>query len=394
MNTYGLYLHIPFCQHRCAYCDFNTYARQESLLNAYVEALCRELKTVAASSAPLQVETVFFGGGTPSLMQPAQYARILETIARNYRLKPEAEISTEANPGTLSPTGLRGLRAAGLNRLSLGVQSAHPAELRLLERSHDFSAVIRSVEAARSAGFDNLNLDLIYGLPGQSLARWEENLSWALRLSPDHLSLYALTLEQGTPFAHWARRGLLPPVDPDLVAEMYTLAQERLASLGYAQYEISNWAREGKHCRHNLIYWRGQPYLGFGAGAHGYVPGLRYSNVLSIRSYLARLQDGARPRTFPLSPAAAQRQRLAPADETEEFMMMGLRLTHEGVSATRFQQRFGQTLEDRFHKPLQRVFARGLVEWVNFPDGPHLRLVPVAYLVSNQVFVEFIQTHR
>lgn len=392
MLIYGLYLHIPFCTHRCAYCDFNTYAGQEALLDDYVTALCRELELVAATAPEsITAATVFFGGGTPSLMSPKQYGRILETINRHYRLAESAEITTEANPGTVTPTGLRALRAAGVNRISFGVQSTHPDELRLLERIHDFPTVIRSVTAARQAGFDNLNLDLMYGLPGQPLASWRKSLEWALKLEPEHISLYALTLEHGTPFARWAARGLLPPIDADDTADMYALAQEILASYGYMQYEISNWAQPGRACSHNLIYWRGEPYLGFGAGAHGYVPGLRYSNVLRIRSYLQRLKAPT-PRPFPLSPATVQRRRLTPSEEMEEFMMMGLRLTHEGISEAHFTTRFGRPLEEVFRKPLQRVLKRGLVEWVDFPDGRHLRLRPSARLVGNQVFMEFVGT--
>ncbi len=391
----GLYLHIPFCTHRCAYCDFNTYAGQEHRISAYVQALRRELEQVAAAAPePIRVETVFFGGGTPSLLRPAQYEAILAAIARHYTLANEAEITSEANPGTVTPSALRALRAAGLNRLSFGVQSARAEELRLLERSHDFFAVIAGVRAARRAGFDNLNLDLIYGLPGQSLDDWVYTLKQALALGPEHLSLYALTVEHGTPFARWLERGLLPQPDPDLAAEMYAQAQERLSLSGYAQYEISNWAQPGRACRHNLIYWRGQPYLGFGAGAHGYAAGRRYSNVLSIQAYLQRMAAAGPPRPFPLSAAAAEVRQLSPREAMEEHMMMGLRLTQEGVSAADFRARFGLSIEAAFPRALRRTRSRGLVEWADFPDGPHLRLRPSAYLVGNQVFVEFIQTEN
>ena len=389
MSAYALYIHIPFCVHRCAYCDFNTYAGYAQWIPDYVAALCAELRQVAdAAPQRIQVKTIFFGGGTPSLLAAAQYARILDTIHQHYEVLPQAEISTEANPGALDTAALKSWRQAGINRLSFGVQSVHADELRLLERIHDFFTVIENVAAARQAGFDNINLDLIYGLPCQSLPRWEENLHWALRLQPEHLSLYALTLEHGTPFARWVARGLLPAPDADLSAEMYALAQDRLASRGYAQYEISNWAQPGRECRHNLTYWRGEPYLGFGAGAHGYAEGTRYRNAPGIRAYVQRIQNGQAH--FPASAAAIERRELSRQDEMEEAMMMGLRLTQEGVSEAAFRSRFGLSIEEAFPRPLRTVMAQGLTEWVNFPDGLHLRLRPSAYLLGNQAFMQFI----
>ncbi len=388
----GIYLHIPFCRHRCAYCDFNTYAGQDEHISAYVAALCRELEQVAAAApTTLQAETIFFGGGTPTLLTPQQIECLLNTIAQAYALNPQAEITLEANPETITQTDLQALRHLGVNRLSFGVQSAHPADLRLLERQHDFFTVIRSVAAARRAGFENLNLDLIYGLPGQSLARWQQSLKQVLALQPEHLSLYALGIEHGTPFARWQARGLLPPpATQEEVAAMYARAQEQLALNGYAQYEISNWARPGLACRHNLRYWRGQAYLGFGAGAHGYVPGSRYHNVLSIRAYLQRMAQGGRQPAFPLSAAAASQRRLSRQEEMEEYMMMGLRLTREGVAEAAFRSRFGLTIAQAFPRALRRTLQRGLLTWAEFPDGPHLRLTPAAYLVSNQALVAFI----
>ncbi len=310
--NHSLYFHIPFCIQRCAYCDFNTYAGQETNIPAYLQALCREVELVGKSyisgndgKGKVTAHTVFFGGGTPSLLTPAQFEQILQVVHDSFEVLPEAEISLEANPGTLSLDSLRGLRALGFNRLSLGVQSAHADELRLLGRIHDYGEVLDAVKWSRQAGFANLNLDLIFGLPEQTLERWSETLSKAVALEPEHLSLYALTIEHGTPFGRWAASGRLPIPDPDLAAEMYEWAGEFLEGHGFLQYEISNWGRtksSGRKmeagevnpfyaCRHNLQYWRGDPYLGFGAGAHGYAAGVRYSNVLRIKTYVQRLMN-------------------------------------------------------------------------------------------------------
>jgi oxygen-independent coproporphyrinogen-3 oxidase len=404
---YSLYLHIPFCTHRCGYCDFNTYAGIEDLIPSYARALCAEI-THAASTADKQlpVHSVFFGGGTPSLLPLVELDHILGTVAANYDLLPGVEITLEANPGTLSLEYLRDLRNLGVNRLSLGVQSAHPAELRLLERIHDYGDVTRSVSWARQAGFDNLNLDLIFGLPEQPLENWQHTLALALGLQPEHFSLYALSLEHGTPFGNWARRGLLSTPDPDAAADMYEHASEVLANSGYSQYEISNWARsrplpagplsgrtehglgEGERlaCRHNLQYWRNQPYLGFGAGAHGYANGVRTANVLSPAGYIERLAVSRQPLAFPWTPATQNATSVDRDAEIAETMMMGLRLIQEGVSDTAFQKRFGQSLGERFAAPIERFTRLGLLEW----SGDRLRLTTRGRLLGNQVFVEFI----
>lgn len=388
-SMYSLYLHIPFCRHRCSYCDFNTYAGQEHLRAAYVEALCQEIRLVAlAAGKPLPVHTVYFGGGTPSLLAPAQIGHVLETITRHFTLAEGAEISLEANPGTIDRAYLKALRKAGVNRLSLGVQSAHPDDLRLLEREHDFVAVIRTVAWARTAGFDNLNLDLIFGLPHQSLERWQWSLEQATALQPEHFSLYALTLEHGTPLAHWVARGLLPDPDPDLAAEMYLWADEFLQKNGYAQYEISNWARPGMACRHNLQYWRNQPYLGLGAGAHGYAGGVRTANVLTPAGYIRRLGPDARPSVFPRTPATVNVRLLSPADEMAETMMMGLRLTEEGVARSAFAQRFGQEMMAVYGAAIQRLVTQGLLTWS--ADGERLHLTARGRLLGNRVFREFV----
>jgi oxygen-independent coproporphyrinogen-3 oxidase len=432
-QDYSLYFHIPFCTHRCAYCDFNTYAGHESLIPAYVDALCAEIRFVAASAPErLPVHTIFFGGGTPSLLTPLQFNQIFQTIRASFTLTPSytsdssnssgasgsspLETSLEANPGTVTLDSLQGLRQTGFDRISFGVQSFHPVELRQLERIHAVFDVLDAVRWARKAGFENLNLDLIYGLPEQTPTRWQESLRRAVDLAPQHLSLYALTIEHGTPFGRWAARGLLPVPDPDLAADMYDAASDYLAGQGYQQYEISNWSKPGFQCQHNLTYWRNQPYLGFGAGAHGCVNGLRISNVLRIKTYLEHLSpDSPTPSSphpltfdppisphglssfeFPISPATVTRTALTPYVEMQETLMLGLRLTQEGVSAQAFQVRFGRDLLAVFGTEIDELVGLGLLELAISPApsgeraGVRVRLTPRGRLLGNQVFMRFV----
>jgi len=394
MPDTSIYLHIPFCKHRCAYCDFNTYAGQESLIPDYVDALIHEINTIGRQSAGLSddrisVHTVFFGGGTPSLLSGPQLTSILNALRAAFTFRPEVETTLEANPGTTSLDFLHQIRAAGFNRLSFGVQSANPEELHMLERAHDFFDVIRSIKWARQAGFVNLNLDLIFGLPEQTLERWQNTVQRIVDLHPEHISVYALTLEHGTPFGRWSSRGLLPLPDPDLAADMYEWAGEYLATNGYLQYEISNWAGNDSYwmCRHNLQYWRGFSYLGFGAGAHGYASGLRYSNVLRIKTYIERLVDSrVSDLPFPLSPAVVNHHNLTRRDDMGEFMMTGLRLTREGISSIEFESRFGTRLEDVYGREVEELTRLGLIE----RDVARLRLTPRGRLLGNQVFMKFV----
>lgn len=411
----SLYLHIPFCTHRCAYCDFNTYAGQEAMIPAYVEALSREihfvgnkLKTTQPSNSnyPTTVHTIFFGGGTPSLLSPKEFESIFRSIRDNFTLTDDAEITIESNPGTVSCENLLELRRLGINRISYGVQSANTEELRMLERAHNFFDVIEAVTSARKAGFDNLNLDLIYALPEQTLSTWQTTLKRILDLHPEHISAYALTLEHGTPFGRWSSKGLLPLPDPDLAAEMYECASETFEANGYIQYEISNWAKDhassgaphGRRrdannypllaCRHNLQYWRGLPYLAFGAGAHGYANGYRYSNVLRIKTYIERITNySVTNYQFPLSPTTVNHHKQTAQDDMSEFMMTGLRLTQEGVSEEEFQARFGQQMQEVYSKEIDELLKLGLIE-----NGieKRIKITKRGRLLGNQVFMRFV----
>jgi oxygen-independent coproporphyrinogen-3 oxidase len=393
---YSLYFHIPFCTHRCAYCDFNTYAGQEDSIPGYVDALCKEIEFIGQNPRldSIPVHTIFFGGGTPSLLSPEQFAWIIQGIQTHFPLREGAEITMEANPGTVDFDNLHQFRELGINRISLGVQSANTEELRMLERVHNFLDVISAVSTARRSGFDNINLDLIYGLPEQTLKTWQTTIKRILDLNTEHISAYALTLEHGTPFGRWSLRGLMPIPDPDLAAEMYECASEAFECAGYVQYEISNWSKPNRQCIHNLQYWRGLPYLGLGAGAHGYANGYRYSNVLWIKTYIERFRsignshcDSRVPNiNFPLSPAVVNQHQQTRQDDMSEFMITGLRLTGEGISFSVFHQRFGLDLNEVYQNEITELTRLGLVE----RSRDILRLTRRGRLLGNQVFLRFV----
>ena len=395
-NSYSIYIHIPFCQHRCSYCDFNTYSGIESLIPDYTQALVEEIRFFTLiSERLLPVHTIFLGGGTPSLLPLIELEKVFSSLVNVFQFTKGVEITLEANPGTLSLSYLQGLHSMGVNRLSLGMQSANSRDLRLLERQHDLSDVIHAVDWARQAGFDNLNLDLIFGIPYQSMPSWVQTLRMGLSLLPEHLSLYGLTLEHGTPLEHWVSRGLVLAPDEDLSADMYDYAEEALDKAGYIQYEISNWAKrdsQGKifSCLHNLQYWRSLPYLGLGAGAHGFANQTRTANVLSPKMYIQRFQNLQTTLIcpFPSTPAAVE---VVPIDQQgaiSEYMIMGLRLVQEGISNGDFRRRFGKSLEAEFGSIIKSLEKKGLLEWGN--DKKILRLTRRGHLLGNQVFREFV----
>lgn len=383
-QSLSLYLHIPFCRHRCAYCDFNTYTTLDDLKPAYAAALAAEVRQVAGGRRR-PAHTVFFGGGTPSLMPPALWAEILAALQEEFVLAPDAEITLEANPGTVDAAYLTAVRDLGINRISFGVQSAHAAELALLEREHDFETAVQAVAQARRAGIENLNLDLIYGLPGQTVAAWEASLTAVLALSPPHLSLYCLTIEPGTPMKRWLENGRIPLPDPDLAADQYALACDLLAGHGYDHYEISNWALPGYACRHNLTYWRNGEYLGLGAGAHGHAAGWRYEVVKQPRVYVRRLAQNG-PGQYPLSTAVASSSRLTRADRMTDTLITQLRLLQEGLDMAAFTAMFGQSPAEAFGGTVAQLKEWGLLAE---RDG-RLRLTRRGWFLSNQVFYRFL----
>lgn len=338
-----------------------------------------------------EAATVYFGGGTPSLLKPQQIHSVLEVADQTFGLAADAEITLEANPGTLDAAYLAEILSAGVNRLSLGAQSFDPAELSLLRRMHSAEEIDCSMAEARLAGFDNISLDLIFGLPGQTLKGWEANLSKAISLQPEHISLYALTIETETPLERMIAKGILPQPDEDLLADMFEFAMESLARAGYEHYEISNWAVSARfESRHNKVYWWNSPYLGIGAGAHGCLGGYRLANVATIPAYLQAMKDPKPALEFPFSPATAERLPLDLKTIQQETVMLGLRLTREGVSSPAFRNRFGIELEQTFASELKRISDKGLGEWADFPDGKHYRLTNRGIMLGNQAFMEFV----
>lgn len=385
LTPISLYLHIPFCSHRCHYCDFNTYTSLGDLKEAYVQALCTEIQQVAgAEKRP--VRSIFFGGGTPSLLSAALIRQILTTITTHFDLLTGAEVTMEANPETVDKGYLATVRGAGINRLSFGAQSAVESELKLLGREHTFERVAEVVEMARQVGFDNYNIDLIYGVPGQTVASWEHSVRAALDLQTTHLSLYCLTIEPGTPMHRWLNNGQMPPPDPDLAADQYELTCDLLAQAGFEHYEISNWAKPGRASVHNLAYWRNDEYLGFGSGAHGHAAGIRYQVVKQPRTYIRRLSENRPLVAYPLSAAVAEKTTLTRADQMGETMMMGLRLLQEGVTEAQFTGRFGQTLDEVYGDTIEELLNLGLLQR---PNG-RLTLTEKGTFVSNQVFYRFV----
>jgi len=393
----GVYIHIPWCPTRCIYCDFNTYVDAGSdLKNRYHAALRREIAQAGDALDHPPVSTIFFGGGTPTTLGPDQLLSLVEAVRAAFQLHPHAEITTEANPGTLSAEYLRQLRQGGVNRLSLGVQSFRDDELQFLSRLHNAQTARRAVEFARAAGFNNLSLDLIFNLPRQSVAAWQFNLQAALALEPDHFSIYSLIVEPGTPLHRQVTQGAVPAPDDDVAAEMYAATIDTLGAAGYAHYEISNWARAQGAAEwetpalasaHNLIYWRNQPYLGFGAGAFGTVNGARWANVKRPQDYTARVESGGG-----LGPARDEKtwEKIDRQTAIAEQMMLGLRLLREGVSTAEFEARFGEPLAGKFRVAIERGRNRGLLEWIDSPAGRRLRLTRQGRFLANQVVVEFV----
>lgn len=386
MLSISLYIHIPFCTTKCTYCAFNTYTNLEVLIPRFVSALAREVELVACSGVPAEVKTIFFGGGTPSLLSIGQFDQILEAVNRFYQVRADAEITLEANPNDLSLDYLVGLRRLGFNRISIGMQTAIASELVLFARRHNNDAVALAVSTARRAGFSSINLDLIYGVPHQTLDDWAVSLAAALALKPQHLSLYALGLEEGTPLKKWVERGQVAAPDDDAAADMYELATDRLAQAGYEQYEISNWAQPGFESQHNLQYWLNLPYIGLGPGAHGFAGGVRYSTVLSPRQYIQAIERTQEPLDFPLSPAVAEFNQVDTDTEIAETLIMGLRLTRQGIDRGVFRQRFGIDVIDRHRSVIEKYAAAGLLEY----DEVRLRLTRAGRMLSNAIFRELV----
>jgi oxygen-independent coproporphyrinogen III oxidase len=371
----ALYIHFPFCRRRCSYCSFVSYQGRESDIPDYVNALEKEL---ALRTDGQKVHSIYFGGGTPSLLYPEQIHDILHTIHSLFAVDESSEVTLEANPGTVDEIYLTAIRKAGINRLSLGVQSLDDGELALLGRIHTASEARDAVRFARNARFTNLSLDLIYGLPGQTLKSWHRTLGEVIDLNPEHISLYPLTLEDDSPMRMAIERGEVSPIDPDLTADQYELAQDTLEEHGYNHYEISNWAKEGYECRHNLVYWHNLPYLGVGVAAHSYVDGHRLANTTDLDSYLNAFSRN-------LSPAWALDEEIGPELQLSETVILGLRLS-EGIGLDDIKRRFDIDLLRHYEQQVGETAALGLLEY----SGQGVRLTRRGRLLGNEVFWRFL----
>ena len=372
MKELALYVHIPFCASKCAYCDFASFPRREGEWSRYFDALWGELEGWKPALAGYEVRTAFFGGGTPTLV-PAEY--IVETLNRARRTAPfaeDVEITIEGNPGTLAPEKLAAYRAAGVNRLSLGAQSFDDGLLRSLGRIHAAAQIGEAVAMAREAGFDNVSLDLMYALPGQGMDQWRETLESAVALGVEHLSAYSLIVEPGTPMAGRVERGEARLPDDDAVNAMQRLAVERLAAAGYARYEISNYARPGRECRHNLVYWNRGEYLGLGCAAHSLMDGRRFANPASLDEYLS----GAR---------RTGETRLTRWDEMDETVMLATR-TVRGLDLAAWRAAFGEDFAAGREPALRRLSDAGYVRI----EGGFLRLTGRGMEVQNAVVLELL----
>lgn len=382
LETVSLYLHIPFCHTRCYYCDFNTYAGILPLREPYVRALLTEIGQAGSMArredgVSRRTRTIFFGGGTPSLLTVGQVTRLLAACRQAFAVDSDAEITLEANPGTLSAAQLVDLRAAGVNRLSMGAQSFDAELLKTLGRIHTPEEIVQALRSARAAGFTSVNLDFMFGLPGQTMRHWRETLDQALFLHPEHLSLYSLIIEEGTPFYTWTREGRITPGDEDLCADMYEYADDRLQAEGYENYEISNWALPGHQSQHNLTYWRNLPHLGMGAGAHSFFARRRFSNVLDPQEYIRLLKQGQRPE--------AESENVERAQEMSETAFLGLR-TAAGLHLPTFERRFGEPFSQFVGERLRGVEEAGLLE----REENWLRLSKRGRLLGNEVFLRLL----
>lgn len=377
MKPRSVYIHIPFCTHKCHYCDFTAYVVGGQPVEEYLQALEREMARTVEAFPPETIETIFIGGGTPTVLTPAQMAFLLEAIRRHFpQWSSDLEFTVEANPGTTGPDLLSVLRDGGVNRLSFGAQTFRADLLHRIGRVHSVEDIARSVEQARAVGIDNLSLDLMFGLPEQTVQDMEKSLEQALLLRPDHFSVYSLKVEEGTLFHTRLLQGKLPLPSEDDELEMYQLTRRRLSEAGYHQYEVSNFSRPGRESRHNSTYWRNLPYYGLGTGAHGYTNGLRHHNVKGVKEYIRLVREGL---------PVAGIQRVERGEEMENQLILGLRL-QEGVSRRVFRQRFGVEVETVFSAVISDLLAKKLIVC----EQDCYRLTEEGLLFGNEVFAAFL----
>ena len=367
---FGVYVHIPFCKHRCSYCDFNTYEGLDHLQGAYTDALVREIERWTGESRA--ATSVFFGGGTPTLLAPEALGRILVAVRDRFGLAAGAEVTVEANPETIDERSAAALLGAGFGRISIGVQSLSPNVLHHLDRTHPGEVALAAIEAARRAGFEDINADLIYGSPWESDVEWSRSLDGVIAAGVDHVSAYALTIEEGTPLATLIGTGRAPNVDPDVQAARYEMAQERLVTAGFCRYEVSNWARPGRASRHNVLYWSAGDYLGFGAGAHAHVAGHRWWTKRLPRDFIDAVDGSAS--------TVDGFEDLVEDARSGEALMLGLRL-RDGIDLIGFAARFGSESLARRATIVEDLVNDGWLE----RDGDRLKVSDRGTLLTNDI---------
>jgi len=385
-QTLSIYLHIPFCRTMCSYCAFNTYTGMEDVIPAFVDALEKEIRFLANSKPDLPVGTIFFGGGTPGLITILQYKQLFAALSDTFDILPDAEISLESNPNDLTLDYVQGLRDVGFNRVSMGMQTSNPHELRLFNRDHTHEQVIEAVHNLKSAGFDNISMDLIFGSPHQTLETWRSTLQEAIRFDIQNVSAYNLILEGNTPLKDDIDAGKLPEPDDDLAADMYDLMTEMLADSGFEQYEISNWSKPGFESRHNIQYWYNAPYLGLGPGAHGFADGVRYIVLRSPQKYTDAMNANSEKLVFPRTPAVSKAIEVSKEDDMQETILMGLRLTKEGLSREKFKARFGVDIVKLKKDAIEKHVEYGLLEVLD----DRIRLTESGRFLSNAVIRDLI----
>jgi len=374
MTYRSVYVHVPFCRHRCGYCDFTLVAGRDDLISAYLNALEIELGRV---DARVEIDTLFYGGGTPTHLPPSDLARLFGLLSERFRLAPGAEVSVEANPSDVTAEKAALLAAFGVNRVSLGAQSFDETALAVLERDHAPADVARVVETLRDAGIGNVSLDLIFGVPGQTLDGWRETMRRAVALEPTHVSAYGLTVEKGTAF--WSRRdkGALTPADEELERSMSAAAMDDLPAAGLLQYELSNYARPGFECRHNRVYWAAKPFEAFGPGAARLIDGVRRTNHRSVFTWIKRVRAGDSP--------VADVDELSPEARARETIFVGLRRA-AGVGRDEFRETTGFDLDAIAADALRRQTSLGLLE----DTGSHVRLTREGRFLADGVIAEFL----
>lgn len=378
MKPAGIYIHIPFCRSRCSYCDFATGMYSAETAERYVSVLVSEIGSWRVVEPPETVDTIYFGGGTPSLLLPGQLETLLNAVHQRFTVSPNAEVTLEINPGSATPEKLAAFRGLGINRASFGAQTFDDSELARLGRSHNADDTRRTFRYLRDAGFDNVSFDLIAGLPGQTMAGWRRNLDEAFALRPEHLSFYLLEVHQGTPLANHIKTGLQPKPDEDLAADMYEVMLDRAAEAGYEHYEISNLCLPGLESRHNTKYWTAAPYYGFGCSAHSYDGEFRrWANERDLVRYMEMIEQG---RT-----AIVDETRLSEIDRRAEAVFLGLRMM-QGFSFSEYRRAFGADLREKHEEDLTRFREAGLIEC----DGDLLKLTRAGALLSNEVFAAFV----